>query len=436
MKAILEDVSSVKKRLIVEIEAEEVDKKVNETYREVAKTARISGFRKGKVPRKILESYFGSKVLADVTEKLVKETLPKAIEQVKISPLAIPGVENEVLKEGRNYTYSALMEVRPEFELKDCLGIEVEKEICSVTDEDTNRQLEEIREANGNLVSVEEDRGIAENDYVIIDYKGFDDGRAIEGIKSDNFQLKVGKKEFYPGFEEDLIGLKKGATKEITIDFKEDYFHNRLAGKSVKFQTRVVDIKRMELPELNDDFANRLADDIHSLDDLKKKVKESLIKREEKRIDKDLKERLLKKISDSVDFELPDSLIDPEISYSIENIRQSLARSGSNFEKSGLDEVRLRKELRPAAENRVKDMLILGEIAEKNDLSINEADIQKGFEEMSKSTGQDPEVLRRYHEANNLMGSFRETLLQEKTLSFLVENAKVEEVKADKIRDE
>ncbi len=428
MKTVLEEVSPVKKKLIIEIEADEIDKRVDKAFRQFGKKAKLRGFRPGKIPRKILESYFGDQVLEDVTNSLIKETLPEAMDETSTLPLSVPVVENEVLKIGQNYKYSAVMEVRPEFELKEYLGIEAGKEKCVVTDEDVARQIEEIRIARGNLKPVIEDRGIGEGDYAIIDYEAFEGDRAVEGIKSENFSLNIGKKKFYPGIEEALIGSKKGDDKEIKVDFEDNYFHSKLAGKSVRFRVHIKEIKEAELPELNDEFAKGLGGKFSGLDDLKKKVREELIEREEKRIDRDLQESILKKISESVEFELPESLVEPEIQSSIENIKQNLIRAGSSIDKSGLDETKLKEEIRPAAEKSVKNMLILGEIAKQNNLSITEDDLTKGFEEMSRGIGHEPQEIRRYYEANNLMDAFRQTLLKEKTLKFLVENAKVTEV--------
>lgn len=435
MKTTIDDLSPVKKKIMVEIEAEEVEKKVNKAYTDYGRSAKIKGFRPGKVPRRIIENYFGRQVLQDVTDSLIKETLPKALEETKIFPLNIPVIENEILKRGKNYRYSAIMEIRPEFELNEYKDIEVEKEVCSVTDKDVDKELEGIREANAKLNDIPEERGIQEGDYVTIDYEGFDDAGPINGIKGQNFSLIIGKKRFYPGIEEALIGSKKGDTPTVAVDFDNSYYHEGLAGKRVTFKIRVIDIKEIELPALDDGFIGQLAGDIKGLDELRVKIKESLLSREQKRIDKELKERLLAKISDGVDFELPESLVKAEIESGIDSVKQNLKRAGSDFEKSGLNETKLREEIRPISENKVKGILILGEIAKRNNLTVNEQDVMEGFKEMSKNTGHTPEALYKYYEANNIMESFRQTLLKEKTLNYLVENARVTEKDAHTIQD-
>jgi trigger factor len=436
MKTRLEEISPVKKKLEIEIEAGEVDKRIDEAYRELRKGVRLPGFRPGKVPRKILERRFGSQVIDDVTRRLVSETLPKAVEQTNTIPLSMPVIENEILKLGQNFKYSALMEVRPEFELKDYMGLEVEKERFSVSDEDVEAQLEEIRKTHGRLSSIETERGIKEGDFSVIEYEGFENGKALEGIKNSNFLINVGSHDFHSDFEKALIGLKKGEMSEFDVDFGEDYSQPKLAGRSVRFKVKVIDIKEMSLPELNDEFAKNLGADFKDLNDLKDKIRETLIEREGKRVDRELKMRLLKKVTDSVDFELPESLVDSELNGAIENIRQNFLRSGSSMEQAGLDEEKLKNDLKPASEKRVKDMLVLAEIARSNDLDITEAELSGGFKELSLKTGQDTEALRQYYEANNLRESFRQQLLEEKTLNYLVKGANIIEVKADKIKRE
>jgi trigger factor len=434
MKTTVEDLSSVKKKLVIEVEAEDVEKRLDKSFRDYGKKAKIKGFRPGKIPRNILENYFGKQIFSEVTESLIKETLPKGLEETKLLPLNIPIIEHEVLKRGMNYHYTAIMEIRPEFQLGEYKGIEVEKETYTVTDQDVSNQLEEIRSAHATLHPIAEGRGIREGDYVVLHYEGFDDNGSIEGIKAQDFSLIIGNKKFFPGVEDALVGLKKGESPTIPVEFDKDYFHSKLAGKKVSFKIHIVDIKEVQLPELNDDFFKQLGEGVKSLDDLNQKIKEELTSREEKRVDKELKERLIEKIAKDVEFELPESLVEAEINSGIESVKQNLIRTGSDLEKSGLDEKKIREEFRPISEKKIKDILILDEIAKQNDLTVSEQDIEEGFKEMSKIMGYDPMTLRKYHETNNMIGSYRQALLKEKALNYLVENATVIEMNAKKMQ--
>jgi trigger factor len=435
MKASIEQITPVKKRLTVEVEAEEVNKKIEEAYKELNKKAKVAGFRPGKVPRNILQRYYGDHVTQEVKRGLLSETLPQAFEETKIFPVAMPLIENESLKEGEGYTYVALMEVRPEFELKNYMGLEVDKEIVSVSDEVVNSQLEEIRRVHSRLKPLEEDRGIQNDDCAILEYEAFEGDKPIEGMKAQNFLVRVGSNQFHPEFEKGLLGLKAGESADITVDFSQDHANARLAGKKVLFKVKVTDVKLMEVPELNDDFAKNLGADFSDLEALKSRIREDLKAREEKRVDRELKKRLLDKIAETVTFDLPESLVESEMRYAVETVKQNLLRMGSSFEKSGLTEEKVREDFRAASEKRVKDLLILGEIARQNDLSLTELELDEGFVDLAKGIGQDPKVVRQYYEAKGLMEGFRDRLLEEKTLNYLVKGAKIRDIEASQIKD-
>ena len=428
MKTSLEDISSVKKKILMEIEPEEVDRQFNEAYRELGKRVKKPGVRPGKVPRSILEGRFRKQVVEDVTKELISDTLPKALEEVNTFPLGTPVLEKETLKQGGNFKCSAVMEVRPEFELKDYLGVEVDKEKFLVTEEDVNNQLEQIRKSHGKLTSVEKDRPIQRDDYVILDYEGYEGDQPLEGIKSPNFLVKVGANDFHPDFEESLIGLTKGDESEIEVDFEDTYYHSKLAGRNVKFKVEIRDIKEMVLPELNDEFSQTVGTEFENLEDLKRHVRETVTEQEKKRIDRDLNNRLIEKISEGLDFELPQVLVDSEIDQAVEDLRQNLERSGSSFEKTGLSEEKLNENFRPPSEKRVKEMLVLAQVAKQDKIEVDEEDLEEGFKEIASSIGQDIETIKKYYEARNLVSSLKQKLLERKTLNYLIEHAIISEV--------
>ncbi len=425
MKTSLAEISSVKKKLSVEIESQEVEKKLNEAYRDLKKKARIPGFRQGKVPLSILERHFGDQVADDVTRTLISETFPKALDEVKTFPLGTPLLEKEPLRRGEDFKYSAVMEVRPQFDINNYKGIEIQQEKCLVTDDDIEEQLDQIRKAVGKMASIEGKRPVQKGDYVVINYESFENEKPLEDIKASDFLLKVGSGDFHAKFEEGLIGLYKDEETEIEVDFEDEYYHSRLAGKKIHFNVRLTDIKELILPELNDDFARGLGGEFNDLEDLRKKIRENAIKQEEKRINKDLRQRLLQKIATTVDFEIPQVLVENEIDYAVESVRQNLVRSGADLEKAGLSEEKLRNDFRSAAEKRVKELLVLGEITKREDITINDEELAEGFKELSANTGQDIKTLRKYYEARGLVDSLRENLLQEKTLNYLVQNANI-----------
>ena len=272
-----------------------------------------------------------------------------------------------------------------------------------------------------------------EGDCAVIDYEAFENGQPVDCIKAQNSLIRIGKNQFYPGVEDALIGLEKDSDTDVTVDFKEDYFNSKLAGKNIDFKVKLIDLKELELPELNDEFVKGLGADCNTLDELKDKIREEQVSREEKRIEKECSERIISKISDSVDFDLPECLVEQDINSTIDNIRQNLKQSGTDLESIGINEVKMKEDVRPGSEKRVKAMLIMGEVAKKNNLSIGDDELNEEFKKMCEGMGQDYEVMRKFNEANNVMDSIRQNLLEEKILNYLLENAKISEVEANKI---
>jgi len=428
MKASLEDISQVKKKLSVEIDAKEVNRKLNSAYGKIRKTTKIPGFRPGKVPRKILESYFGSQVEADVISELINESFPNAVNETNAFPLGQPELEKGPVKLDEKFVYSATMEVRPEFEVKDYLGLEAEKELVAIGDDEVLKRLEQVREGNGKPVSLEEPRPIRNGDLAVINYQGFENDQPLEEMKNENFSLNVGRSEIHPKFDEALIGLNIDDKKEIVVDFAEDYANVNLKGKTIRFEVSIVDIKERNLPELNDAFAKSLGADFEDLNGLKEAIKKDVEIQEKNRVELDLKRKLLAKISEGTTFEVPQVLIDAEIAFSIKNLQSNFERSGSSFEKAGISPEMLKQQFAPSSESRVRERLILGQIAKQDEITLSDDDFTEGLKNLARGMGQDVETVKKYYEARGEVDIIKERMIEQKTLNYLVENAKIKEV--------
>ncbi len=425
MKTNVEQLGPTSKKLMIEIESDEVDRRIDQAYREIGKHAKIKGFRPGKVPLKLLERYYGKQVIEDVQKDLIGETFPKALQESDIYPLNFPVLEKGPIERGKSFKYSAIMEVRPEIELGEYLGIEIEKDEPTVSDEDVEERLEQIRKAHGKLKPVEPDRPVQEGDYAIVEYQAFVQGQPIEDMHSSNFMIKIGSGDFHPDLERGLIGAQKGEEREIHVEFEEDYYHSLLAGKSVDFKIRVIDLKYMELPELNDEFAKQLDPEMKNLNALKDRLKELIFQERERQTEREAKEQLLEKIGQGVDIALPQSLVESEIARSIENLKQDLLRSGASLEKAGFSEQKLKEDLRPSAEKKVKNSLILTEIARQDNINVTDEDLNQAFDDLASATGQEVEPLRRYYEVRGMIDSLKQRLLEQKTLNYLFEHANI-----------
>jgi trigger factor len=423
MKTRVEEISEVKRKINVEIDAEEVTKNIDKAYNQLSKKAKVKGFRPGKAPRKILEQYYGKQVVNDVKSDLIRESFPKVLEETKLFPLGEPSIEDELINPDNIFRYAIFMEVKPKFEIKNYMGISVDKEVLNISEETVDKSIEKIRKSHAKLISIEEDRGIIEQDRVIINYEGFWKDKPIKDIKGQEFMVHVGSGNFYTEVESGIVGLKKGDEKDIEINFDENFSDNRLAGKLVNFNIVIIDIKKEDLPELNDNFAKVLGDDFESLADLRQKVMEEITLQEEKRIDSELKKRLIGKVSASVNFELPQILVENEINYSINSLKQGFAQNGMTMESTGISESKMRQELIKPSEEKIKEKLVLDAIAHLEAITVEEKDIQGAFDSLSGRTGSDIAMIRQYYESNNLMNSFEAQILAEKTLNHLVKGA-------------
>ena len=428
MKTRVEEISEVKRKINVEIDAEEVTKSIDKAYSQLSRKAKVKGFRPGKAPRKILEQYYGKQVVNDVKSDLIRESFPKVLDETKLFPLGEPSIEDELINPDNIFRYAIFMEVKPEFEIKNYMGISVDKEVLNISEETVDKSIEKIRKSHAKLISIEEDRGIIEQDRVIINYEGFWKDKPIKDIKGQEFMVHVGSGNFYKEVESGIVGLKKGDEKDIEIDLDENFSDSRLAGKLVNFNIVIIDIKKEDLPELNDDFAKVLGDNFESLADLRQKVTEEITLQEEKRIDSELKKRLIGKISDSVNFELPQILVESEINHSINSLKEGFSQNGMTMESTGISESKMRQELIKPSEVKIKEELVLDAIARLEAITVEEKDIGDSFDSLSGRTGSDPALIRQYYESNNLMNSFEAQILAEKTLNHLVKGAIINDV--------
>ena len=430
MKTSLEEISTVKKKVVVEIESSEVDKKLNQSFTAIGKKAKIPGFRPGKIPRKILESYFGNQVMDDVTRELISESFPQAIDEVNSFPLGQPVLEKEVLKPGQDFKYSAVIEVRPQFEIKNYSGVEVQKEKWSLDEKQVEEELTRIRESNGKFNPVE-GRPVKEGDHVVLEYEEMLDGNPVDGTKTSNQMMLIGRNDLHPSFDEALVGLNKGEETQIEVDFPEDHPNKKWAGKKVTFKILVSDLKELELPELDDEFAQKLGPDFKTLDILKDEIRKSLTAREEKRVDSQLKERLLDKIAEGLDIELPQVMVDSETDAYLERFKMNLRGTGGSLENLGIPEQKLRENFEPMSRKRVKEILMLSQIAKQENIDLTDEDVGHGYQEIAESMGQELETVKKFYEAKGLTDSLKDQFLEEKVLRYLVDHGNITEVEKE-----
>lgn len=412
--------------LTIEVDSKEVNTALDQAFNKVVKQVNIPGFRKGKVPRFIFEQRFGVESLyQDALDILLPSAYSNAIDETAIEPVAQPEVDIEQMEKGKNLIFTAKVTVKPEVKLGEYKGLEVEEMDATVTDEDVNAELKNLQERQAELV-VKEEGKVEDGDTVVIDFEGFVDGEAFEGGKAENHSLEIGSGQFIPGFEEQLIGLEAGEEKDIEVTFPEEYHAENLAGKPATFKVKVHDIKTKELPELNDEFAKDVDEEVETLDELKKKTKERLEEQKKQEADAHKRDTVVEKATDNAEIDLPEVMVTNEIDQMMKEFEQRLQIQGMNldmyFQFSGQSEDDLKEQMKEDAEKRVRMNLTLEAVANAENLEASEEDVNKELEQMAEMYQVEVDKIKEMIGGN--LENIKNDLKVRKAVDFLIENSK------------
>ncbi len=424
MKVNVEKTSSFQRVLKIEVPPETVGEEIENLYSKISETATHPGFRKGKVPRKILEKKFGKSIKMEAVENTVSSTLKKALEDEHLVPLTDPDF-GEVKFEDGPLSYEVTIEVEPSVELAEYKGIELKKPKLAVSDEDVDRVLKRLQLSHAKYTPA--DRPVEKGDIVIIDFESFAQGKPIEGGKAENFPLEVGSDAFGEDFEKQLVGMKTGEEKRIVVNYPADYRAPDLAGKEVTFAVKMKDVKLRELPEINDDFAKDMGE-YETLDELKKSVRENLLKDLKERIEHFLREQGLSKVVQGSKLEIPPKLKSRLAASVFEEEIGRLVQQGATKEAITQDRDRLAAFAQAEAERRLKIKFVSDEIARRENLEVSDEELQKSIEETIAEAENAEQRVRSYFNSEKVRDRYREQLRVRKILEFIVNNARIEEV--------
>ncbi|MEB7788080.1 trigger factor [Staphylococcus equorum] len=373
--------------LTVTVPAEKVDKAIDQAFKKVVKQINVPGFRKGKVPRQIFEQRFGVEALyQDAVDILLPEAYGEAIDETGIKPVDQPEINVTTMEKGSDMTFEASVVVEPEIELGDYKGLEIEKQNVELTEEELQESIDHQLGHLAEMV-VKEDGAVEDGDTVNIDFDGYVDGEQFEGGQAEGYDLEIGSGSFIPGFEEQLVGVKIGEEKDVTVTFPEEYHAEELAGKEATFKAKVNEIKYKDVPELTDEVANELDAEANTVDEYKENLRKKLTEQKETDAENNQKEEAISKASNNASVEIPDAMINTELDRMVQEFGQRMQQQGLNLETyyqiSGQDESQLREQMKDDAEERVKTNLTLTAIADAEEIEVTEADIDKELEKMS-----------------------------------------------------
>lgn len=427
MKATWEKIEKNLGVLEVEVEAERVAAALDKAFQKVVKKINVPGFRKGKVPRSIFEARFGVESLyQDAIDILLPEVYTEAVDQTEIFPVDRPEVDVEQFAKGQPFKFKAKVTVKPEVKLGEYKGIEVPAANIEVSEEELNEELTRMQERHAELVVIDEEA--AQNgDTVVIDFDGSVDGVPFEGGKAERYSLELGSNTFIPGFEDQVVGLATGDFKDVTVTFPETYHAEELAGKEAVFKVKVHEIKRKQLPELDDEFAKDVSE-FDTLDEYKADLKKQLESRKEKEGSAERERILVDQVGENAEVEIPQAMIDSEVENMVRDFDNRLRAQGMNLDMflgfSGQTVEDLREQMKNDAEKRVRNNLVLEQIAKAEKIEATEEEINKELQDMADAYKRTPEEIRNILAANGSLGGLKEEVLLRKTIEFLTENAK------------
>lgn len=430
MNVRVEELSPIKKKLYIEVDADTVNAELDKAYQQIAKTASVKGFRKGKVPKAILERNYGPKAEYDAVNALIQGSLFMAVMENKVDAVAQPEVvESGTIEQGQPFSYEAEVDVRPEIVAKDYKGLVLEKDKFVFNDSTVDAQLKQMAESKVSL-EVTSRKKARENDTVIIDFTGYVDGEAFENGAATDYQLELGSNSFIPGFEEQVIGMKRDQEKEIAVSFPEAYGAESLAGKDATFTVLVKEIKEKVVPKIDNNFAKEM--DAEDLDELKQRIQDDISKQEEQRIESQLHERMMESLVEKNAFDVPESMISSQLGYLKDNFTQRLQQQGMTLEMLGMNEDGFKKAYQPLAEQQVKGELILDSVARQEEVDADDSEVEAKMKEFAEQGGMPLDQVEKYFETEQAKNGLKGQIVQEKVVKFILDSADITEVEPKK----
>lgn len=415
--------------LTIEVSAEEVNKALDKAFKKIVVKINEPGFRKGKMPRVLFEKKYGVEALyQDALEIIIPDAYSNAIDEAGIEPVDYPEIAGtETFEKGKDFTFTATVTVKPEPKLGEYKGLEVTKLSTEVTDEEVEEQIQAQLARKAEL-EIKEDGAVEEGDTAVIDFEGFLGEEAFEGGKGEDYALEIGSGSFIPGFEEQLVGVKAGESKDVVVTFPEEYHATELAGKEATFKVTVKEIKTKVLPELNDEFAKEIDPEVESVEALRAKIKEQTAEQKKAESEGTLRDELVEKAAENAEMEIPQGMINTELDRMVQEFGQRLQMQGMNlelyFQFSGQNEQALREQMTPDAENRVRVALTLEAIAKAENVQVTEEDITTELDAMATQFGMTVDQIKTALGGTAVLENDIKT---KKTVELLVENAKISE---------
>ena len=428
----IEDVSSVKKTLHIEVPQEEVVQELDKAYNQLMKSAKVKGFRPGKVPRPVLERMFKKDVHADVSSRLIQSSFIDAIKQSDLKIVGNPELDPPELAADSAYEYKATVEITPDISDIDYKGMDLTRTLYAPGDDEVDAQLKALQKGMAQHEKITEDRPVQADDFVLLDLEGSHDGKPVpEFTKTENFNLQIGKAVISEDVDQQITGMKVGESKKFTTQFDKDFPNENLAGLEISFEVVLNEIRQENLPPLNDALAKK-AGPYKTLDELKTVILDNIKQGYEKRKEQELNEQIFKELISRTTFEVPDAMVEMELQGIIEEAERSFAYRNTSLEDMGLSKEMIAEKYRDTALNQVKRHLILGKMIDQEKLEVDKGEVESGLKEMSENFNQPLEGIKQYYDQNkDKLELFKHTLLEKKAIKLILDSSSIKDVKPE-----
>lgn len=417
--------------LTIEVPTEEWSKAIAAAVKRIANQVNIHGFRRGKAPRRIVEREVGlAAILDEAYEKLGPKVFNEAMDEEKLELATYPKFERVTVEEDKPLVFKAIVTPKPEVKLGEYKGLKIEKKTEEVTDEQVAQHIDKMRERQAKLVDAPEGAAVKKGDLVTLDFKGFTDGEAFEGGEGKDYPLQIGSGSFIPGFEDQLVGAKAGEEREVKVKFPEDYHEKKLVGKDAVFKCVIHAIRHKEMPALDDAFVEK-ASVFHTVDELKKDVREKMEKAAATKAENDLRVAAIDKAAENITVDIPQVMIEDRITQMIQELAMRLEQQGMKFEQylqySGSDMTKLRNEYRETATKNVRTDLMLEAVAKAENIKVEPADLDSEVAMMAQMYGAKPAQVRKIVVEQGRVGDLAVTVMRRKTAKFIVDHLAAQE---------
>lgn len=416
-------------KLTIEVSAEDVEKALQQAYLKERKRISLPGFRKGKVPRQVIEKMYGPEVFYDeAANHMISEAYGKAYDECELEIASQPKVEIVQLEKGKPFIFTAEVAVKPEVALGEYKGLKVDKVSAEVTDEEVDAEIEKERERNARTVDVT-DRAVQDKDQITLDFEGFVDGEAFEGGKGEDYPLTIGSGAFIPGFEDQLIGAEIGKETEVKVTFPEEYQAKELAGKEAVFKCTVKTIKVKELPELDDEFASDVSEEGETMEEYKAEVRGKLKERKEREAKEKKENQVVEQAVANAEIDLPEPMVDLQARQMADDFARRIMQQGMTLEQyfqfTGLSEEKMMEELKPQAEKRIRTRLVLEAIVAAENIEVSDERLEEELKKMAEAYQMEVDKLKEFMGENEKKQMKEDIAVQEAVT--LITEAAVEE---------